>query len=65
MARHAVKSNSYALRVNEVNAIYDYYAKTGMSNRDIWRRYIYPRFGIAERTFYNYLKKSCCISEIN
>lgn len=65
MARHAVKSNSYALRVNEVNAIYDHYAKTGMSNRDIWRRYNYPRFGIAERTFYNYLKKSCCVSELN
>lgn len=59
MARHAVKSYSYALRVNEVNAIYDHYARLGMSNRDIWRRYIHPRFGIAERTFYNYLKKDC------
>ena len=49
--------NSYALRVNEVDAIYDHYTMTGMSNRDIRRRYIYPRFGIVERTFYNYLKR--------
>ncbi|WP_290086869.1 hypothetical protein [Bacteroides caecimuris] len=46
------------MRVNTVNAIYDRYAAMGMSNRDIWRRCIYPRFGIAERTFYNYLKRA-------
>ncbi len=63
MAISKLKSSSYALRVNEVNAIYDHYAKQGMKNRDIWRRYIYPRFGIAERTFYNYLKKSYCVIE--
>lgn len=62
MANHALKSNSYALRVAEVNAIYDRYAKSGMSNRSIWKRFIYPRFGISERTFYNYLKKDCCPS---
>ena len=29
-----------------------------MSNREIWRRYIYPVYGITERTFYNMLKAS-------
>lgn len=37
-----LKGCSYARRVTEVNAIYDEYAKTGLSNREIWRRYIYP-----------------------
>ena len=49
--------NSYQLRVNEVCAVYDVYSKKGYSNRDIWSRFIYPRYGISERTFYNYLKK--------
>ena len=48
---------SYALRVNEVNAIYDHYAKCGCSNAAIFRKYIYPRFGMSIRTFYKCLKK--------
>lgn len=44
---------SYAKRVAEVNRIYDRHAKSGLSNREIWRRYIYPVFYISERTFYN------------
>ena len=59
-----LKSKSYVLRIKEVNAIYDNYAKSGISNSEIFRRYIYPRFGITERTFYNYLKVGC-VSEIN
>ena len=51
----SLKGCSYARRVVEVNAIYDEYAKTGMSNREIWRRYIYPIYGITEKTFYNYI----------
>lgn len=46
---------SYAKRVIEVNAIYDEYAKSGLSNREIWRRFIYPIYGISENTFYNYI----------
>lgn len=49
---------SYAKRVREVNAIYDDKVKTGLSNREIWRRYVYPRYGITEKTFYNYLSAS-------
>lgn len=48
---------SYALRVNEVNAIYDHYAKQGCSNAAIYREHIYPRFGMSIRAFYAYLKK--------
>ena len=40
----------------DINQIYDRYAGSGLPNREIWRRYIYPQFGIAERTFYNMLK---------
>jgi hypothetical protein len=46
---------SYKKRVEEVNRIYDREAKRGVSNREIWRRYIYPVYGITERTFYNLL----------
>ena len=47
---------SYAKRVADINAIYDTYSKTGLSNREIWKRYVWPRWGVSERTFYNLLK---------
>lgn len=47
---------SYQKRVTDINRIYDLHAKEGISNREIWRRYIYPVYGICERTFYNLLK---------
>lgn len=53
-----LRGRSYAKRVADVNQIYDTYARSGLSNREIWRRYIYPRYGISERTFYNLLKAS-------
>ena len=52
------KGKSYAKRVADINQIYDTYVKTGLPNREIWKRYIYPQFGICERTFYNLLKAS-------
>ena len=55
------KGLSYTKRVVEVNAIYDKHARSGLSNREIWRRYIYPQFAISERTFYNYINASCTI----
>lgn len=51
------KGNSYKMRIKTVNTIYDKHVKDGVSNRYIWRMYIYPLFGICERTFYNYLKR--------
>lgn len=47
---------SYQKRVADINRIYDRHAKLGISNREIWRRHIYPVYGICERTFYNMLK---------
>lgn len=44
---------SYRKRVEEINRIYDRHARSGLSNREIWRRYIYPAYWISERTFYN------------
>lgn len=49
---------SYKKRVADINRIYDRYVRTGLSNREIWRRYIYPVWGCSERTFYNLLKAS-------
>lgn len=49
---------SYKKRVEEINRIYDREAKRGVSNREIWRRYIYPMYGVSERTFYYLLKAS-------
>lgn len=61
MPKTMPKANSYITRVKAVNEVYDRHAKSGVSNRDIWRRYIYPQFGITERTLYNYLKRSAFI----
>ena len=45
--------------MEEVNRIYDEHARSGVSNREIWRRFVYPVYGISERTFYNILHASC------
>ena len=47
---------SYRKRVADINRIYGDYVKSGLSNREIWLRYIYPVYAISERTFYNILK---------
>lgn len=47
---------SYRKRVADINRIYGEYVKSGLSNREIWLRYIYPVYAISERTFYNILK---------
>lgn len=52
------KGVSYRKRVEEINRIYDRYADSGLSNREIWRRYIYPVYGISERTLYNMFNAS-------
>lgn len=49
---------SYQKRVEEINRIYDQHVKSGISNREIWRRYVYPVYAITERTFYNILNAS-------
>ena len=57
MKQSSYHGNSYAKRVKEVNDIYDRHARSGLSNREIWRRYIWAAYGISEATFNNYLKK--------
>lgn len=47
---------SYRKRVADINRIYGEHVKSGLSNREIWLRYIYPVYAISERTFYNILK---------
>lgn len=49
------RGRSYKKRVADINKIYGQYTESGLSNREIWRRYIYPVFAISERTFYNIL----------
>lgn len=47
---------SYRKRAEEINRIYVAHSRRGLSNREIWRRYVYPVYAICERTFYEYLK---------
>lgn len=54
----AIKGYSYAARVKEVNEIYDAHSRSGLSNREILRRYIWPKYRISEKTFYNYINAS-------
>lgn len=49
---------SHAYKVKEVNRIYEEHSRSGLSNREILRRYIYPRFYICEKTFYNLINAS-------
>lgn len=49
--------NSVRKRIREVNEIYDRYVRDGLSNREIWKRYVWPIYGISERTFYDYLMR--------
>ena len=52
------KGVSYQKRVADINRIYDRYSQLGVPNREIWRRHVYPVYGVSERTFYNLLKAS-------
>lgn len=49
---------SYKKRVYEISRIYGEHVQSGLSNREIWLRYIYPIYAISERTFYNILNAS-------
>lgn len=49
---------SYARRVADIIRIYDEHSRSGLSNREILRRYIYPQYPICEKTFYNIINAS-------
>ena len=57
-SRQKIVGLSYAFRVADIVQIYDQYAKTGLSNREILRRYIWPKYHICEKTFYNIINAS-------
>lgn len=57
--------NSVRKRIREVNEIYDRYVRDGLSNREIWRRYVWPVYGISERTFYDYLMRDDRLREVS
>lgn len=49
---------SYRKRVSDINRIYEEQSQLGLSNREIWRRFVYPTYGLCERAFYSILKAS-------
>lgn len=55
--RHLV-GRSYEQRVSTVLSIYEQHERSGLSNREILRRYIWPVCPICERTFYNIINAS-------
>ena len=58
---NTIKGHSYESRVREVNEIYDSHSRSGLSNREILRRYIWPKYKISEKTFYNYINASASL----
>ena len=50
--------DAYAYRVAEIISIFDEHSKSGLSNREILRRFVHPKYPICERTFYNMIKNS-------
>ena len=53
-----IVGRSYAYRVEDIVRIYDEHSKSGLSNREILRRYIRPKYPICEKTFYNIINAS-------
>lgn len=54
----SIVGRSYAHRVKEILRIYDEYSRSGLSNCEILRRYIWPVYPICEKTFYNIINAS-------
>lgn len=54
----SIIGRSYARRVSEILRIYDEHSRSGLSNREILRRYIWPLYPICEKTFYNIINAS-------
>jgi len=54
--RGRVRGTSYLRRVADINRIYAEHINSGLSNREILRRYIHPVYPVSESSFYNILK---------
>lgn len=50
-----MNGKSYEMRVIKIVKIINKYSALGVDNRTILRKYIYPEFGICEKTMYNYI----------
>lgn len=58
-----VKGNSYMHRMEKVLKIYNEHANSGLSTREILRRYISPEVPISESTLYNYFRNEWKIEQ--
>jgi hypothetical protein len=56
--RNKIVGMSYARRVADILRIYDEHCHSGLSNREILRRFIWPVYPICEKTFYNIINAS-------
>ena len=56
--RQKIVGYSYAFRVEDIVRIYDEHSRSGLSNREILRRHIWPKYRICEKTFYNIINAS-------
>ena len=56
--RGKIVGRSYLYRVEDILKIYDEHSRSGLSNREILRRYIWPKHHICEKTFYNIINAS-------
>ncbi len=53
-----IVGRSYLYRVEDVIRIYDEHSRSGLSNREILRQFIWPKYHICEKTFYNIINAS-------
>ncbi len=59
MRKHRkIVGRSYLYRVDDIIRIYDEHSRSGLSNREILRRHIWPKYHICEKTFYNIINAS-------
>lgn len=58
MSEESKVTESVTRRALEVQEIYLTWTKTGLSNVEIYRRYIQPIYFISERTYYRYLERN-------
>lgn len=59
MCKHRkIVGRSYLYRVDDILRIYDEHSRSGLSNREILRRYVWPKYHICEKTFYNIINAS-------
>lgn len=56
--RGKIVGRSYLYRVDDIIRIYDGHSKSGLSNREILRRHIWPKYHICEKTLYNIINAS-------